>query len=264
MIFRLLRFLFLLCIGINSSLSVMVLAEEFILATDNTPGPPYIMGEGLKFNWNKPGLEIEIYKLVEKKLNIKISFRRFPWKRCLLYLKTGKVDGIFPASFKSERMKIGVYPTKNHRVDPGRKTRNNAYYLYKLKGSSLKLRDGKFIQLNGLIGAPLGWAIVSDLKEMGVRVFELSNPSHLLNGLVKGRLAGVACLETVLDAYIKEQPETYKQVVKVFPPLKEKPYYLMFSHQFVKKNPGLAEKIWDTIKKVKKSKEFQKIVKKYK
>ncbi|MBF0227208.1 MAG: transporter substrate-binding domain-containing protein [Desulfobacterales bacterium] len=241
------------------------LAQDIILATDDTPGVPYIMGEGTNFNWDKPGIEIEIYKLMEKKLNLKIKFFRYPWERCLNYVKAGKVDGIFPTSFKPERKEIGVYPTKkNGEIDTNRKTRDTAYYLYKNKNSNVEWNGKDFINLNGSIGAPIGWAVVSDLKNKGVNVTEIVLSSESLNMVLKNRLAGIACLSTVLDFYIEQEPLKYKDIVKVYPALSEKPYYLMFSHQFFHKNPELAEQIWDTIAEIQNSEEFKKVVNKYK
>ncbi len=39
---------------------------ELVLATDNTPGDPYIMGGGDDFNRARPGIEIEFYQLVAR------------------------------------------------------------------------------------------------------------------------------------------------------------------------------------------------------
>jgi polar amino acid transport system substrate-binding protein len=42
------------------------------------------------------------------------------------------------------------------------------------------------------------------------------------------------------------------------PPLIEKPYYLMLSHQFVATEPALAERIWRTIAQVRNSPAYRK------
>lgn len=64
------------------------------------------------------------------------------------------------------------------------------------------------------------------------------------------------------DSLLKIAPEKFKRIVKVTPPIKTKPYYLMLSHQFVKKHPQLAEKIWDTIEIIRES-QFDRISAKY-
>lgn len=260
------NFLLLIFVIIILSPSFSV-SQDLIFATDDTPGTPYIMGSGNDFIWDKPGIEIEIYQLVAQKLGLKIKFERLPWKRCLYNLKVGQVDGIFPASFKAERIKLGVYPMKNGHIDPSRKTRENSYYLYKKRDSLIEWNGGEFVNINSMrrkeIGAPLGWAIVSILKNQGIEVVEKPNPIDLFDMLIGGGLAGVACLETVADSYTIVHADKYKDIIKTSIPLLEKPYYLMLSHQFSAKNPIIAEKIWDTIAEIKNSEKFKMIAAKY-
>jgi len=244
--------------------ALSVAAETtLLLATDETPGPPFITGEGSEFSWEKPGIEVELYQLMALKLNISIKFIRIPWKRCLLQLRQGKIDGIFPASFKQERMQAGVYPMKDSQANPLMKTRDNTYFLYKHKQSSLSW-DG--VTLSGLksgIYAPLGWAIVDDLRKKRIAVHEAYDLPRVFKLLEKDRIDGVACLETVADFYLNENPEQYPSIEKIYPPLEEKPYYLMLSHSFVEKHPQLADEIWRTISEIKASDEYKKIVRKY-
>ena len=52
-----------------------------------------------------PGVAVEMIKLLESKIpNLKITLIRRPWKRCMLILKAGIVEGIFNANFKPERL----------------------------------------------------------------------------------------------------------------------------------------------------------------
>jgi polar amino acid transport system substrate-binding protein len=238
-------------------------AEPLIWVTDDTPGDPYIIGGGTNFKTDLPGIEIELYREVAKQLKLDITFKRLPWKRCLKLIEHNKVQGVFPASFKEERMKIGVYPMRKGQVDATRKTRNNAYYLYKMKSSPIFYNGSSFENVRGMIGVPIGWAIVDDLKKMQVSVKELPIHENSLDILVQNRINGFVCLETVFDGYIKRNPTKYSDIVKVSPPIWEKPYYLIQSHAFVNANPELAHKIWDTILAIKESEVFNRIVDKY-
>jgi polar amino acid transport system substrate-binding protein len=238
-------------------------AEPLIWVTDDTPGDPYIIGGGTHFNPDLPGIEIEIYREVARQLNLDVTFKRMPWKRCLQLIEYNQVQGVFPASFKEKRMKIGVYPMKDGQVDTTRKTRNNAYYLYKMKSSPISFNGSSFENVSGMIGVPIGWAIVDDLKNMQVTVKELPVHENSLDILVRKRIDGFVCLETVFDGYIKRNPTKYSEITKVSTPIWEKPYYLIQSHAFVNANPELARKIWDTILTIKKSEAFNRIVDKY-
>ena len=234
-------------------------AIELVLATDDTPGPPYIIGGGTSLNMQKPGLEIELYNLVARRLDLQITFKRLSWIRCLKLIESGHVDGIFPASFKPERLNIGVYPMKNGKPDTDRKTRDNAYYLYKLKSSPLSWDGRRINNLDGFIGVPVGWAIAGDLKAMGIMVSDIRLPATSMDMLLHNRFAGLALLESVADTYLKEKPEAYQSIVKLSPPLKSKAYYLMLSRQFVSRQPELAEKIWNAIAEMLKTDEYRKI-----
>lgn len=182
-------------------------------------------------------------------------------------LKTGLLDGVFPASFKPERMEIGVFPFKNGKVDPTRKSRDSAYHLYRLKSSPVTWRDGKLVNLEQMprptIGVPLEWSIVEDLRRMNIDVLERPRPVELLEMLAKGGLAGVACLSTVTDIYIYQAPHKFGQIEKVYPPIAAKTYFLMLSHQFSAAHPAIAEKIWDTIAELKTGYVFNSISKRY-
>ena len=238
-------------------------AAPLIWVTDDTPGDPYIIGAGTNFNTDLPGIEIELYREVAKQLNLDVTFKRVPWKRALKLIEYNKVQGIFPASFKEKRKKIGVYPMKDGHVDTTRKTRNNAYYLYKMKSNPISFNGSTFENVSGMIGVPLGWAIVDDLRKLQIEVKELPVHENSLDILVRKRINGFVCLETVIDSYIKRNPIKYSDVVKVSWPIWEKPYYLIQSHAFVNANPKLAQKIWDTILTIKKSEAFNNIVDKY-
>jgi len=138
-------FLFLFC-TLQLVATHSCFAQTLTWVTDNTPGDPYIMGSGSDFQEN-PGIEIELYGLVAKKLGFQLEFKRVPWKLCLEWIKYNKVDGIFPASYKESRKEIGVYPTIEGVVDPTKKTRDNGYYLYKLQTSQLHWNGNAFENL---------------------------------------------------------------------------------------------------------------------
>ena len=238
-------------------------AGSLLIVTDNTPGGRYITSGGTTFDKEKPGIEIELYRMVAQKIGLQLTIKRLPWKLCLQQLEHNQVDGIFPASFKLERTKIGHYPTKDGAVDSSRKTRNTAYYLYSMKGSQLSWNGSDFSGLSGTIGVPMGWAIVGDLQNKGVPIKEVPIHKNSPDMLIQNRLQGFICLEPVFDAYLKREPERYKDIVKARLPIWKKPYYLMLSKQFVKHSPETAEDIWNAIRDIQKTVSFEKIVNKY-
>ncbi len=236
---------------------------EIRVSYENTIQFPYYMGDDWVIPVEKPGLAVEMVQMLGKKVSgLKVTLKRYPWSRCLFMLEHGKVDGIFNGSFKPERLKIGAYPLKKGIVDSSRRITDIAYFLYKLKDSKLDW-DGKvFSNLNGMIGAPFGYSIIGDLEKMGIKVDAVGNTEKNLDKLVKNRLAGGAFQDVTADFHLRTKPDKYKDVVKIFPPIKTKAYYLMLSHQFTKKYPELSEQIWDAIGEIRET-EFEKLSEKY-
>ena len=236
---------------------------KLTFAYQNTSNFPFQTGNGSEIDSEKPGIAVELIMLAAKKIKIEIKFIRLPWKRGLDNLENGKIDGLFNASFKTERLEFGVYPMKEGTVDKNRKSYSNTYVLYTLK-SSIVTWDGKRIgNLERAIGAPRGFSIVDDLRKMGIKIEESTSTMINFKKLYKGRIDGVAALESAGDSILDINKKEFGNIEKMQLPLKSKPYYLMLSHQFVEENPKIAENIWDTIALVRESEEYKQITAKY-
>ncbi len=233
------------------------------LACQDTENFPFQTGNSLTIDWKKPGISMEQMKLLEKKLDIRINFKRRPWKRCLYEMQHNEVDGVFNASYKTKRLIFGVYPTKNGKVDPDKRSYSNSYHLFKLRSSPLKWDGKKFSNLKGSIGAPLGYSVVDDLKKMGINVHEKKNSIVNMRILNLGGLAGVAELGLAGDAYLRRYPDKFKEIMKIKLPLSTKNYYLMLSYKFVKDHPKFSKTIWSAIEEIRKSNEYKIIASKY-
>ncbi|MDM8517391.1 hypothetical protein QUF76_14430 [Desulfobacterales bacterium HSG16] len=90
---------------------LQVSAVQMVISYEDKEQPPYYMGNSETI-LEKPGVAVEMIQILEKKIDgLKITLRRTPWKRCTFELGTNSVDGIFNASYKKKRLKIGWYPT---------------------------------------------------------------------------------------------------------------------------------------------------------
>jgi len=237
--------------------------NKITLAYQNTINYPFQTGNSNEINWEKPGTLLELFKIVEKKLNIKIVFVRVPWKRALFDLKDGTVDGLFEASYKQKRLSFGVYPTKDGIVDEKKRTNYNSYYLYKRLDSSLTWDGVSFKNISKGICAEREYSIVDDLRKMGVAVHEFNDTTKCMELLKNKRVEGVAALERAADSILSKDKNMYKEIIKLKPALQTKAYYLMLSHRFVNKYPKFSEVFWDTVSLVRDSKEMEIIRKNY-
>jgi len=138
--------------------------KKITLVYEVKPNPPFYLGKKM-IDWKKPGITLEVMKLLETKLNIEVTFERLPWATGLEKVKKNIVDGVFHASFNEERLKIGVYPMRKGQPDTNRRLMTQSYFLYKRKKSPLQWDGKSFTNLDGTIGAINGYAIVGDLKK---------------------------------------------------------------------------------------------------
>ena len=144
----------------------------FRMVYNNKGAPPRIMGDGTSIDWSKPGITLELFKMVEKRAGVPFQFKRMPWKRCLYLVERGSADATFHASYKPDRAKYGLYPTRNGKLDRARSIYNASYVFYAKKGSGVTW-DGKTINnVSRPIGTQLSYAIADDLRKMGYEVEE--------------------------------------------------------------------------------------------
>ncbi len=206
---------------------------------------------------DRPGLNIVHLKAVEQQLGVKIETLPLPWKRCQDDMKEGKVDGIFAASFKPERMEIGVYPMQADKPDASRAMMVDGYSLYRQKGGATQW-DGKKLTTTGSIGAQPGYSVVDQLKQLGVKVDEGTKTAEdNLKKLLAGRVDAVALQTLEGDNALRTVPEFSAKIEKMSPPLVDKPFFLMLSKQLVAKHPEFAKEIWKALSDVRESSDYK-------
>ncbi len=209
---------------------------------------PTLIGNGPELA-DPPGISVDILKLAVKDLNIRLNIIRRPNQRVHHDLKTGRFDlsGIY--SFKPSRMEEGVFPrTESGELDKDRRVFTQSYYMYAYSYSDFEW-NGNAVSQGSLVGANLGYSVVSDLKKLNISVFEAKTVKQNLQMLKAGRIHAYAAQNTTLDPIIQHYPE-WQQLRKVGPSIKTKAYYFVFSHRFYQDNKELAEKIWDNIGRV--------------
>jgi polar amino acid transport system substrate-binding protein len=209
----------------------------------DTPDHP---GAGASMPEN-PGIVVEMVAQLEKRIpNVRVTFLRKPWSRCLAELAAGSVDAVFTSSFSHERMKLGAFPMKNGKDDRHYRIDTKSYSLYKLKDAPIGWDGNRFSNVHTSVGAMRGYAIVADLKRMGVPVSEVDQQENAFRMVLAGRLDGFVQLGMEGDSSLKSHPE-FQRVVRVAPPVATKDYYLQISHQFQAEHPELTLEIWKAL-----------------
>ncbi|STQ91018.1 substrate-binding periplasmic protein [Iodobacter fluviatilis] len=226
-----------------------------VLCHEEEDSYPWILKDRL-------GLDLVLLDKVAKKLNIKLQMRPLPWVRCLHELKNNHVDGAFKLSFSTDRLVLGQYPMLEDKPNIAQRLHSDSYSLYKIKGSAVNWNGEKISHLNGgVIGAQTGFTIITQLKELGVPVDDQSRSAEVnFKKLIAGRLAAVALHTNEGDMELSLKADFSKRIERIMPPLIEKNYYLVLSHDFYKNNTSLSQQIWLTLAKVRESSEFKRKV----
>jgi polar amino acid transport system substrate-binding protein len=202
------------------------------------------------------GLNFELLNEVARRAGIQFGYESMPWKRCLAQLKANQVDGAFAVSFSTERLELGAYPG-GLKPDPERRLHVDRYLLVRRKGSRVNWNGKAFQNLDGRVGFQLGYSVGDFLRRQGVLVDEGSQRSdELLQKLLSGRVEAAALGGG--DAMRLVRGKMAEQLEVLPAPLLEKPYYLLLSNDLVKRQPQLAERIWNTVLEVRNSPAYRK------
>ena len=256
------RFLSVCLLLMLASTSINALTLTF--AYEDKPQPPYYLGDANQVLAEKPGIAVEMLQKLDQNMDeFEIKFVRMPWKRALYSLKSNRVDGIFNASYKPERIDFGCYPTKdakqNGPIDSDRRITRISYSLYRLDSFTFNWQGDWKVLKGQLVGAPLGYSIVGDLQKQGIAVEESSSTQSNLLMLMTKRLNLVALQTISADSILSAQAsqkqtpnsqQNYGAIKKLSPALISKDYYLMLSHDLVRKYPQLTQKIWNEVKHI--------------
>jgi len=204
------------------------------------------------------GLNFELLKRIEPKLNLQLQFQPLPWKRCLAKLKNNEVDGAFSVSYSADRREFGAYPGRGT-PDPQWRMHMARYYLMRKKGSHIAWDGKRFNNVDGKIGFQLGYSVGEMLRAQDMPVDESKDTiDSVARKLLTGRLAGAAVFDSEVTVLMTGPLGTQLEVLPT--PLVEKPYFLILSNRLVKSDPALAERIWKAVEEVRNGREYGRLV----
>lgn len=212
----------------------------------------------------QPGLTVELLHEVARNAGVELELKRMPWKRCILLLANNQIDGAFEVSYKPAREEFAVYPyTKAGELDKQRYLHSLSYYLYTMKDSGISWDGVKIHQLAGTLVAVAGYSIVDDMRKEGYPVLEGVSQKANLEMLLRGRVDGLAQIDSMTQGIINKNPDRYRDVIRHPIPLRSKLYYLVFSKGFIEQQGAVAEKLWDQLSAIRASGGYEDIATRY-
>ncbi len=242
----------LMAVLVSLTVSPASSASDFIFCVEDRDVRPWRTADGR-------GLNFELLDMVAARLGVRFQYRGMPWKRCLDELKQNTVQGAMGASFRPKRLENGAYPG-GAKADARKRLNFDRYVLLRRKGTPVDWDGKQLTGLDGSVGAQLGYSIVGDLKRLGVPVDDgAPGPLELAKKLAYGYVGAAAMLEGEARELFASNRSLATNLEVVERPLAEKPYFLMLSHELVRDQPAMAERIWNTIESVRESRAYRQL-----
>lgn len=210
------------------------------------------------------GLNYFMLQTMARHLDLKITYKQLPWKRCQFEVRQGISDGIFSAAFNAERSEYADYPLRPDGTPDGHYRMNKDYYsAYRRTGSVANWRGGKFMHTR-TIGIHAGYSVAPELRAAGFMLEERSKTSEDLFRKLDNRIVDLVITpqgeaeytlqkNTGLAAHIERLPEPYKEI----------DMFLALNKSFCKQHNGLCPKIWQELKVIRESADYQQLLRKY-
>ncbi|MCV2369129.1 substrate-binding periplasmic protein [Roseateles oligotrophus] len=235
---------------------------------EEAPALQICTGDDESFPWqlkDRPGVLMHMMRMVEQSVGGKFVITPKPWKRCLLELKSGQVDAAFKASYSAERAADGAaYPMQSGRLDVDKRLLVDSYSLFRLKGAPIEW-DGTKLIATGVLGAQSGFSVVAQLKELGAKVDDGNRQAEAcLQKLLRGYVVAVALQTQEGNSLLEQNPEFAARIERIQPVLVSKPYFLVFSRNYIAEHESQARLIWTQIAQVRESDAYKKLLSDFK
>lgn len=212
---------------------------------------PFWMGDGPNVRRPNGGVTYELLRMIDAEIaEIEIVYQRFPWRRCQQNLRKGKADAII-GSFNEERLKIGVYPSRDGQLDTARYISQEQYCLYRGLHTALSWDGETFCVTRDItVSVPRGYSIIPFLREQKLNVYEVESTDLAMTMLANGRVDGAISTCRQIEAVLAQRKTVSENVVANPLPLSVRNYYIILSKQFVRAHPVLSERIWEVSRRI--------------
>ncbi|NEX61121.1 substrate-binding periplasmic protein [Noviherbaspirillum galbum] len=220
-------------------------ADPMRLCTDERRSASYA-SPGLA----RPGELQANIEAAARDLGMRATLTPLPWRRCLELMRAGEMDGAVGIAFLPFTQEIARFPMQAGQVDKTRALGVARIVLVRRAGSDVAWNGPRLGHAGKPVAVAAGMqAIIDAVRHAGGEVDYGAKTDELnLKKLVQGRADLAAGYEYDLAPLIREK---YAGEVEMGQKsLRETHYYLAFSHRFHDANAGLAERMWNRLKEI--------------
>lgn len=220
-------------------------ATTLTFCFQDTESSPYYLGSGEKPQTGRPGATIEHLQQISATVpGLTLNLVRFPWLRCLKYLQTGEVDAVV-ANFSEGRLKLGVFPMRGNQPDPDREFTRQKVCLVTNTKLAGRWNGRYFTDTQKVIVAyQSGRNITQRLSHRQFVNIPISSQAKALQMLKTDKVQAVSMVCTISGNSTMPKDFNASTMTVIEPELEELHGHLIFSHQFFKAQPQIAEALW--------------------
>jgi len=178
-------------------------------------------------------------------------------------LKTGNTkgfDGYIADYYSPERDLVAEYPMKKGMPDYSKSLFIDRFYFYKNKKSPINWNGVYLTDINKGLGTSFDESVQKEMKLDGYN-FKEGFCEDLIREVAEGKLDAILDVDNNMDHFLALHPEIAKNITKLQPQFSARPFFIILSHDFIKKNPELSKRLWFQVGQLKG--EYLKLEKKY-
>ena len=242
------KFLFIL-LAFAFFVPAQVHAEKVVFVTVEDDIPPNLYTENAQIT----GIYADIIKEVCTRLGIEPEMQRFPWKRCVENVKTGKADAIFPPILTKERTEFLYFPDEPMMM--------KRVVIFARKESGIRMQSLDDLK-DKTVGVNRGYSYGEAFDNMqGLKKDESGDIMMQVKKLANRRMDVAVSVEAPFKYHSRQLGFTDQ--LEVIYTISEEASYVAFSQASGEKGKILSEKFSQVLAQLKKEGVIQKIEDKY-
>jgi len=219
------------------------------ICTDANAWYPFTYEE----NGESRGLHVDIVKLACQEVGLVCEFHSLPWKRCLSFVKSGHMDALVSASYNRERAEYMSYPIGAGSDQKSTWRITQAEYVVVTLADSDYEFNGDLTSLPEPVIVPLGYSIINELEEAGIKFIEYSKNIAMFNSLLREKKGSIVSI-TPIPEFV-ENVGMFKDKFKIHTkPITSKSYFIAVSKKSTLSNATKLA-LWKAVVAIRKDKQ---------